>query len=1403
MYINQKFKDAITLDSPRVAFRIKTGNEIITSVGDGLLVEANWGLVSDGFIGEFSSSQLKVSFLYTDKVDYVGKSFEVEVGAYTFENDSYTDINWIPVGKYKVEEEGQVTDEILQQITLTMYNTPLAINDRYSELSFPLTGLQVRTQLAQRVGLDFSTSQKALMFDDYVFDAINVSVNQAISYREVFKHYAQLNLGSCYIDRSGKLVIKSVFNETALDETISNDDYDSLKNEVASGPINSIIYSNKDTGDGQDYQEIESKDETSISQNGKTSIKFSNNIFLDQLTLQEQQIQLDKLLTQVNGFSFTPFEINYFARPDFDPYDIIKLKDMKGNEAIAPLTNMEFIYNGGLTGTLKTKELPETLSKSDIPNIFERLTNAEIRVDRVKNEISLEVKDIESKLDTNNNGSIFDLNGRNGYFGWESDDFTFDIVDVPGSLSNTGLEFTKSGENLTDFGTVVGDKEYSYKGKVIVDRENLIKDDFSDFNAYQGATVTRNKTFPIETFKGGRNLAKLSEINEYSGGSLRAIGNKVQLVESQIKVISQLSDLLGFKIDFDNGEQSKIQISCYSDTPLRSYYKFDNGSQIVGGRLKNNNGYQTMELTIPEGATSLNYGIGRYPHPTPFTEFDINDLKIELGSTPTEYSPAPEDGYDYEGPNPAYHIQTIKASAQGQIRAGVNTVDGNEYSIRGKVHTFNELFARANQPLIYEYAEVNETTNIKLQSNIPYMEFGGRSNLDFIASDPSIIDISERDINITTLEYEDKESTPIENKHKLVTGEDYINFSMTTQEKTKYMRLMFDVNASEKSRVILTEQMFALGEPRTYFASNSETYNYDSQFLSDLDTITKDNAAWIILNKEAIDLESTERVKQGNQIVSDLTGKITVANDEINQKVEAIHYGSFGDNLNTEIGYMDWTGTSEFLYQELGKDFYIDDYLTYGLGFVSVDVKGSLSERGLEFFNIGKAIYKAKKIQQNIDYSFSAKVIGSRKIIINVKEYTDLVVESPKITSFTYNSPSDSIIFTITPKTDTTYIGLEFDVNATFTDRLTLHEMMFNPGPPKNYFYSGAQALSQSKTIRQQLSNSIHDQVIINDQLKSEILLNEQGIKLAGDLIQAQAKEIDLKVNKDGIIGGINASAETVKILSKFLQFDNAVGNNVDLTGEINATSGTIGELDIRNGSIEGVDIAVRSKEVQIGKTKLYNEVDSPTHEALVLKGDKVKLRSVNNNLLNVGLYIDELKIAGSTLQGGAGGNVNGVGLFSDSLDPIDRSSGITPVQNIGAVNARWNMIFLKQQPNVSSDTRIKKNILPIDKDFIKIFGDNVEPRTYIQNDKVHFGYVAQDIERALFKYATSRKDIKSIQEAKEYVKEFAVLNKSESYQSLLYGEIAVITDAYNRMKNEELETRIQKLEELLLERND
>ena len=398
--INSKYQEAITLPSPRTAFRMtnQVTGEVITSVGEGLLVDASWEFLSEGFVGEFPTWKLKTTFMYLgDKKSYVGDEFYCETGAYSQDNTGYTDLNWIPVGYFKVSEEGQTTDEIMKQISLVLYDRADRLNKKYVPIEFPLTGLELRNVIASQFDLQFSPTQKPLKFDDRIFASINVSLGQEITYKEVLRMYAQLNMANVYIDRTGYLCIKSVFDTQGIDAEVSNFDYDSFKQEVSYGPINSLIYSNKAQGDEQSYQEIESKDDESISGNGKTSLEFSNTIFIDPLSLEEQQIIIDDLFQVINGFSYTPFDLNYFARPDFDPYDLLPLRNMEGQMGHVPITTLTFNYNGGLIGSMKTKKLPETLPKSEIPNIFERINNAEIRVSRFENTITMIVQEIDEQ----------------------------------------------------------------------------------------------------------------------------------------------------------------------------------------------------------------------------------------------------------------------------------------------------------------------------------------------------------------------------------------------------------------------------------------------------------------------------------------------------------------------------------------------------------------------------------------------------------------------------------------------------------------------------------------------------------------------------------------------------------------------------------------------------------------------------------------------------------------------------------------------------------------------------------------------------------------------------------------------------------------------------------------------
>jgi len=98
---------------------------------------------------------------------------------------------------------------------------------------------------------------------------------------------------------------------------------------------------------------------------------------------------------------------------------------------------------------------------------------------------------------------------------------------------------------------------------------------------------------------------------------------------------------------------------------------------------------------------------------------------------------------------------------------------------------------------------------------------------------------------------------------------------------------------------------------------------------------------------------------------------------------------------------------------------------------------------------------------------------------------------------------------------------------------------------------------------------------------------------------------------------------------------------------------------------------------------------------------------------------------------------------------------------------------------------RLKNNITDIPKDLLHYFTEEVRPKMFEMNDKIHFGYIAQDVERALYKYAIKKVGLEN---AREYVDEFNLLGRGESYLSLVYSQVAVL-------KEVELQDRIDKLE--------
>jgi hypothetical protein len=308
--------------------------------------------------------------------------------------------------------------------------------------------------------------------------------------------------------------------------------------------------------------------------------------------------------------------------------------------------------------------------------------------------------------------------------------------------------------------------------------------------------------------------------------------------------------------------------------------------------------------------------------------------------------------------------------------------------------------------------------------------------------------------------------------------------------------------------------------------------------------------------------------------------------------------------------------------------------------------------------------------------------------------------------------------------------------------------------------------------------------------------------------IRQLADEISLTVRKGDIISEINQTAEEVRILAEKIKFEGLVtandnfkiledgsieaknatiegditSENAVIKGEVTATSGKVGGYSISGNNLVGNDVTLGQNEIKIGNAKINNNfLGSIGDNALCLDASRIQFGDAKNTWV-----VFDNKVV-----------IRNTGDFVTASFGVITPAGGTALDWIGTSSQRWNNIYLVNQPDVSSDVRQKSLIQDIPKDLLSYLKE-IKPKMYRQNDKWHFGYIAQDVERAIYKYALNKVGFK---DAWDLVKEFAFLAKDESYMSLLYGEIAVLKEKEMQNRINELEERIFKLEKIINEK--
>ena len=203
--------------------------------------------------------------------------------------------------------------------------------------------------------------------------------------RAVIAWAAEAALGNAYIDRDGKIAIRSIIPGAQL-PTIALTRSFSCKMGKPYGPINTLVLA-RETQSDNIYR-------TSAAAGAeKIALTVADNPFLDAI----RDDVIDALFAQINGVSVQPYELEWRGDPSIDPGTAWRLTDADGGTYDILYGAETLEYDGGLRATV-TRKAPstETVDYRAAASTREALRKTQLAVDKANQKIEALVQEIET-----------------------------------------------------------------------------------------------------------------------------------------------------------------------------------------------------------------------------------------------------------------------------------------------------------------------------------------------------------------------------------------------------------------------------------------------------------------------------------------------------------------------------------------------------------------------------------------------------------------------------------------------------------------------------------------------------------------------------------------------------------------------------------------------------------------------------------------------------------------------------------------------------------------------------------------------------------------------------------------------------------------------------------------------
>ena len=457
--VSEAFADAAGADVIHPASYIVLGDERIVPVSY-QLQDAVYDEDSQNFLGTFISRYGEMVLILERELPLQDEQFQLYTGFQLADGS----MEYVTQGTFYIYEVQEEQHDI--QKTIRFADARILFNKPLQEVTYPLSVKQMLDTVCEQVQvpcMDITGLPNA----DFIINK-EVYWGENATCADVVKAIAQAVAGFALITTDGALCIRWFF------DTVSQwnaDTYFTLESHDVFGPVNSVVLGRQPQNDN-----IYLRDEESVKANGLCEFQINDNPILDL----DRKTTIQPIFERLKGFSYTPLHMEGKGNPALERGDRLQVTLLQDTHMDSYVFQHELSFDGALISTVETPALTKTqIEYSAADSIEKRILQTELKVDKVKGEITSQIQDTVTKVERieasrryevkvqSSNGTVFCNGDIDTVLSVQILSWDEDITSV---VSDEAVSWTRISADTT------GDKTWSRTGKSV----QITAADFTD-----------------------------------------------------------------------------------------------------------------------------------------------------------------------------------------------------------------------------------------------------------------------------------------------------------------------------------------------------------------------------------------------------------------------------------------------------------------------------------------------------------------------------------------------------------------------------------------------------------------------------------------------------------------------------------------------------------------------------------------------------------------------------------------------------------------------------------------------------------------------------------------------------------------------------------------------------------